>query len=197
MNLPDIAYVPLLVKLPNQRRGRVVRTPTQSVDVLPTIAAALGVRIPWHVDGRNALSPGYSARDVMVAKDHGKRFVVPPAKLEAKRKAALRRQLALFGSGEPLATLYGIGPFRELLGRRVRGLGELSSAHARLDDLDRSSYLVQVSGRVADAVHDIAVSAGGTVVAVVPAADGRFWALVPRASLRGAEPEVYAIRGAG
>ncbi len=195
-NLPDIAYVPLLVKLPRERRRRVVRTPTQSVDVLPTIAAALGVRIPWHVDGRNALSPRYSQRDVMVAKDHGKRFVVPPAELEAKRNAALRRQLALFGSDEPHSSLYGVGPFRTLLGHPVRGSG-LVPAHAKLDDLDRSSYLVQVSGTVAGTTHDIAVAAGGRVVAVVPAVDGRFWALVPRASLRNAEPAVYAIRGAG
>jgi hypothetical protein len=196
VNLPDIAYVPLLVKLPNQRGGRIIRTATQSVDVLPTIAAALGVRIPWRVDGRNALSPTYSARNVMVAKDHGKRFVVSPAELEAKREAALRRQIRLFGSGEPLSRLYGMGPDRGLLGRPVRRLG-LVPARAKLDDLDRSSYLVQVSGTVAGSTHDVAVGAGGRVVAVVPAVDGRFWALVPRAALGDAEPEVYAARGSG
>lgn len=191
-NLADIAYVPLFVKLPHQRRGRVVRTPTQSVDVLPTIAQALGVRIPWRVDGRDALSASYSPRNVTLAKDHGKRFVVPPRGLEAKRKAALRRQLALFGSGEPLSRLFGIGHGRELLGHPVRG-GRLVPAEAKLDGIDRSSYLVQVSGRVTASVHDVAVAARGRVVAVVPAVDDRFWALAPRAALGRASPRIYAI----
>jgi hypothetical protein len=194
-NLQDIAYVPLLFKLPHQHHGRIVTTPTQSVDDLPTIAAALGVRIPWHVDGRNALSPDYTVRDVMVSKDHGTRFVIPPAELEAKREAALRRQLALFGSDEPLSSLYGVGPFRRLLGRRLQGLHGLVPAAAKLGALDRSSAVVQVSGGVAATVHNVAVSVHGRIVGVVPADEGRFWALVPRAALGSARPEIYAVTG--
>jgi Sulfatase len=192
-NLQDIAYVPLFVKLPHQHHGRIVTTATQSVDDLPTIAAALGVGIPWNVDGRNALSQNYTVRDVMVAKDHGKRFVVPPAQLEAKREAALRRQLALFGSDDPLSSLYGIGPFRSLLGRRVHGLRDLVPAAAKLGALDRSTALVQVSGRLAATVHDVAVTVHGRIVAVVPAGERRFWALVPRAALGSAKPGIYAV----
>jgi sulfatase-like protein len=195
-NLQDIAYVPLIFKLPHQRRGRVVRLPTQSVDVLPTLAAALGVRIPWHVDGQDALSAKYRERAVMVAKDHGSRFVVPASRLEAKRDAALRRQLALFGSDEPLSTLYGIGPFRALLGRPPAGLRIGSDdGGVALDGLDLSTDPVQVSGRVRDSVHDVALAAGGRIVAVVRAEQGRFWALVPRAALDRGTPELYSIEG--
>jgi hypothetical protein len=190
-NLQDISYVPLFVKLPHQRRGRVVRRPTRSVDVLPTIAAALGVRIPWHVDGDNALSPVRPEPYVTVAKDHGKRFVVPAPALGAKREAALRRQLALFGSDEPAPTLYAVGPFRGLLGHTTAGLRR---AHVELDGLDLSSDPVQVSGKVNQNLHNVAVAAGGKVVAVVPAAKGRFWALVPRASLKSASPRVFVVR---
>jgi hypothetical protein len=38
------------------------------------------------------------------------------------------------------------------------------------------------------------VVVAGTVVAVAPAAAGRFWALVPRARLHGANPQIYAIK---
>jgi hypothetical protein len=195
-NLQDIAFVPLFVKLPHQRRGRIERAAARTIDILPTIAKAVDVRIPWRVDGRSLLGNRAPERSVVLIKDHGRRFVVPVAELEARRKRALRREIGLFGAGEPLASLYGIGPDRGLLGRRVRGLG-LVPAHAKLDDVDRSSYLVQVSGSVPASTHDVAVAAKGRVVAVVPAADGRFWALVRRSDLRNAEPEVYAVRGSG
>ena len=190
-NLEDIAYVPLFVKLPHRRTGRIVRAPARTIDILPTIADEVRVTIPWHVDGHSLLRGARPERDVVLVKDRGRRFVVPAAELERRRERALRRQLALFGSGEPLSRLYGIGRYRSLLGSRPRGRARL----AALDAVDRSSYLVQVSGRISATVHDVAVAASGRVVAVVPAVDGRFWALVPRAALGSAEPRIYALNG--
>jgi len=195
-NLPDISYVPLFVKLPHQQRGRVVRSATRSVDVLPTIAAAAGVTIPWHVDGQSLLSRVRPERFVSVAKDHGRRLVVPDAELEARREAALRRQVALFGSDEPTSNLYGIGRYRRLLGRRLAAFTVRPGGRVELDNLDLSSNLVQVSGRVAGSVHDVAVESHGTIVAVVPAQAGRFWALVPRAELGGSPPRLFSIESA-
>jgi hypothetical protein len=192
-NLQDIAYVPLFVKLPNQRQERVVLRPTRSVDVLPTIAAALGIRLRWDVDGQSLLGRFRPEPDVTVAKDHGKRFVVPAAELEASRKRALRRQLRLFGSDEPLSSLYGVGAHRKLLGRKVGGLDGLTDAAAELDPIVRTSDPIQVSGRVDERVRAVAVTAGGKIIAVVPAEQGRFWALVPRASLRALAPRIYSL----
>ncbi len=188
VNLPDIAYVPLFVKLPHEQRGRVIRTPTQSVDVLPTIAGALGVRLPWGVDGQNALSPQYRARKVDVAKDRGKHLIVPSVELLARRQQALRRQLSLLGSDEPLSTLYAVGPDRGLLGHSIEGGRRVT----KLDAIDRSSPLLQISGRITGA-RSVVVVAKGRVVAVVPVADGQFWALVPRKALNHAVPRVYAV----
>ena len=195
-NLPDISYVPLFVKLPHQQRGRVVRSATRSVDVLPTIAAAAGVTIPWHVDGQSLLSRVRPERFVSVAKDHGRRLVVPDAELEARREAALRRQVALFGSDEPTSNLYGIGRYRRLLGRRLAAFTVRPGGRVELDSLDLSSNLVQVSGRVAGSVHDVAVESHGTIVAVVPAEARRFWALVPGAELSGSSPRLFSIESA-
>jgi Sulfatase len=193
-NLEDIAYVPLLVKLPHQRGGRIVQTPVRTIDILPTIAHALRVQIPWALDGQPLQRGRRPERYVVLVKDRGRRFVVPAAELEQRRERALRRQLALFGSGQPFASLYGLGPFRKLLGRRLPGNG-LVPVEAKLDSVDRSSDVVQVSGSVAQNVHDVAVTARGRVVAVVPASDGRFWALVPRAALGAADPKIYAATG--
>jgi len=182
-NLQDIAYVPLFVKLPHQTRGRVVLEPSRNTDILPTIAGALGVRIPWHVDGHSLLGPRPAERDVVLIKDHGKRFVIPQSRLEALREQALRRQLALFGSDEPVSALYAVGPDRRLLGRPFEGGRRVTD----LDPIDRSGALVQVSGRATG--RSVVVVANGRVVAVDRIVQRRFWALVPQASLG----PVYAI----
>jgi Sulfatase len=189
-NLQDIAYVPLFVKLPQQQGGRVDRAPARTIDIVPTIADATGVRIPWSVDGHSLLGAQLPERSVVLVKDAGKRFVVPATELEARRERALQRQLTLFGSGEPVSSLYAVGPGRETLNHSIEG----RPLDARLDPIDRSSDPVQVSGAVPEATRAVAVVVGGKVVAVAPAAKGRFWALVPRARLRAAKPLIYAIK---
>ena len=192
-NLQDIAYVPLFVKLPGQTHGRVVRAPAQTIDILPTIAHELGLSVPWSLDGRSLLPSPPRERDVVLIKDHGRRFVIPTSELEAKREQALRRQTALFGSDEPAATLYAIGPYRSLLGKQLAQFRIRPGGTASLDGVDTSTDPVQVSGRVPARVRDVAIFAGGRVVAVVPAAQGRFWALVP--GLGTAIRQLYSIDG--
>ena len=188
-NLEDIAYVPLFVKAPGRHRGSELRTLARTIDVVPTIADAVGVPIPWHVDGRSLLANRPGGGDVILIKDKGRRFTVPAAALEKRREAALRRQLALFGSDQPLSTLFGVGPDRGLLGRSYegrRGVDEVDPVHA-------SGPLVQVSGRASGA-RSVAVVVGWRVVAVAPVAGGRFWVLVPRAAFSHT-PSVHAIGG--
>ena len=188
-NLQDIAYVPLFVKLPHQRSGRVARAPARTVDIVPTIAAATGVRIPWRVDGHSLLGARPAERQVVLIKDGGRRFVVPSAELEARRERALRRQLRLFGSGEPPSSLYAVGPGRERVNHSIEG----RPLATRLDAVDRSTDPVQVSGRVPRDVQAIAVAVGGRIAAVAPAADGSFWALVPRSRLGTGTPKIYRL----
>ena len=85
----------------------------------------------------------------------------------------MRRQLALFGSDEPVSKLFAIGPDRGLLGQKLHG----GRAVTDLDPIDRSGSLVQVSGRAQG--RSVVVVANGRVVAVDPIVDGRFWALAP------------------
>jgi Sulfatase len=188
-NLQDVAYVPLFVKLPGRHRRRVVDEPSRTIDILPTLARALRVPIPWRVDGHSLLGPRPRERDVVLIKDGGRRFVVPTSELEARRERALGRQLRLFGSDEPPSRLYAVGPDRGLLGRRFVGGRRV----ADLDPVDRSSALAQVSGRVDGQARSVVVVVAGRVVAVAPVDDGRFWALVPRTALRAGPPDVFAV----
>ena len=98
--------------------GRMERAPARTIDIFPTIASAIGVRIPWRVDGHSLLGDRPDERHVVLVKDGGKRYVVPVAALEARRARALRRQLRLFGSGRA-----AVEPLR----RRVPGAGALES----------------------------------------------------------------------
>ncbi|MFF5173458.1 sulfatase-like hydrolase/transferase [Micromonospora sp. NPDC000089] len=50
----QVAWVPMFVKDPGQRAGRVDDRNWEHVDLLPTIADATHVRVPWQMDGRSA-----------------------------------------------------------------------------------------------------------------------------------------------
>ena len=187
-NRQDIAFVPLFVKAPEQQRGQVVTEAARTTDIVPTLADAARVRIPWPVDGHSLLGPRPAERNVILVKDQGKRFVIPVAQLDGLRDRALTRQLALFGSGEPTSTLFAVGPDRRLLGHSFEGHLRVTD----LDPIDLSGPLVQLSGNATG--RSVAVVANGRVVAVAPIAKGRFWALVPRAKLGGKPPAVFVVR---
>jgi hypothetical protein len=96
-----------------------------TLDILPTIADVLGIRVPWHVDGTSALSGGSGSPVVDVA---GVRE--PYAAALAQRRRSLARQLSLFGSGTWGARLAGTGPYRRLVGSSVSSLAVATDAAA-------------------------------------------------------------------
>ncbi len=51
----EIMPIPFLVKAPGQDRGRIDDGNVELIDVVPTIADALGVTVPWPVDGQSLL----------------------------------------------------------------------------------------------------------------------------------------------
>jgi hypothetical protein len=116
-NLGDIAFIPLFVKLPGKDAGAVVDRHVSSVDVLPTIAEQLGVKIGWHVDGRSVLTPGASSATVRVGS-----FRTSFRSAEALRVAARERKLRLFGGGSWGPKLAATGPYWQLVGRPVASL---------------------------------------------------------------------------
>jgi arylsulfatase A-like enzyme len=92
-NLGGIAGVPLLIKAPGQRKGGVDDTPLETTDVLPTIAAELGVRIPWRLDGLAAAEVP-DRRALTVVRDDGPPLTVSRIRLSELEAEALRSTLA-------------------------------------------------------------------------------------------------------
>jgi hypothetical protein len=207
-NLPDIASVPLFVKLPGQTRGRVDDRHVETIDIVPTIADVLGIRMPYKPDGFSLLKPRPVPRVVVREREGGQVAGEEAAIVRGKAKT-LARQLKLFGSGT-WDRVYAIGPHRELLGRAVsRSAPELDTSVSIDGDslfrsVDHASQLSpsHVTGRVSKGPLDLAIAVNGRIGAVTRTyvVDGaqHFAAFVPESAFRqGANRvEVYAV-GAG
>ena len=143
-NVQNIAPVPLIMKLPGQRRGIVDDQHVETLDLFPTILELAGVEKPDGLDGRSLLEPIASqARRVMIFHRVGTRlntvggeYTFRPEALEQRMRAAVRRKIALFGSGggrDPDA-LYLVGPHADLVGRSAASLAHLpGTPKARID----------------------------------------------------------------
>jgi hypothetical protein len=212
-NLADIVNVPMFVKLPGQRRGGVDDRPARSIDLLPTIADVLGIRLPWATDGRSLLAAPVE-RDVLVDLRGGKVEHASLAAMIRDRDETLRRKAAAFGEGRD--SLYRIGSKRWLLGRDVsRVRSTPSSVEVRLDDAGSfrdvrpgSGFVpARILGRVTagrlEPGTELAIAVNGRVQALTRTLGGRqagqFRALVPETAFRpGAnEVEVFLVGGEG
>jgi Sulfatase len=175
-----IAPIPFFVKLPGQRAGRVDDRAVRTVDVLPTIAEAAGVRLPWKADGIPADERPVDSEAPIGVSHMGKPVVTEPlSSVVAKRRARDAAEARLLRHG-----LYGIGPRPELIGRRV-GLG----GRRTMVDEDAAVLPSFVSGAVGEVAPttELAVAVNGRVAATTRVyRDGGgsvFAALVPPSSL--------------
>jgi arylsulfatase A-like enzyme len=186
-NVEDLAPVPLLVKLPGQRRGRIVDAHVETIDVLPTILDVAQVRTTREMDGRSLLRPIASQAERVrifhrigtTLNTIGGEYSFDPTELARRRQAAVRRKLALFGSGSDLGRLYGIGPHPELIGHATADLLRVDGAAAasfhqaeELRHVDPTSGFVpgeitgEIPGGRTGGGRPIALALDGTIVAV-------------------------------
>ena len=187
-NAEDLAPVPLIIKLPGQRRSSVEDRPVQTIDILPTILELTRLHAPRPLDGRSLLSPLAShARRVTVFHRIGTElntvggdYTFDADALARRFRAAVERKLALFGSGggpNPEA-LYRIGPHDALVGVRAGSLHHVPGIAAAeineapdLADVDPGSSYVpgeitgEIRGGVAGGGRPIALAVNGRIVA--------------------------------
>jgi hypothetical protein len=170
----DIASTPLFIKLPNSHSGGYDDRHVSTFDVVPTIAEAAGVKVPWKVDGLSVLHRG-DPRPVAVYREQGKKgnvFRASLAEYERARGSALRRKTHLFRHG-----LYGIGPKPEMLGTAPGDLGRpvgrlTPEIRKLLEKVDTHSSLLpaNITGRVttagAHAGMSLALELNGRIAAV-------------------------------
>ena len=169
-------------------RGRIDRSMMRTYDVLPTVAGQIGLRLPPGLSGRSATSNRVRRRGRVKVMSRAPlaRITFTRGRLAQGRRAAVRRKLALFGSGT--RSLYLFGANAQLLGRpvaslRVRGRGAVRATLNGARDYKRiyrrSSFIPahvtgRITGRRSGARRDIAV-----------AVNGRIWAVTRSVRLRG------------
>lgn len=210
-NAPDLAFVPLFVKLPRQRTGRTIGGLARTVDILPTIVDALGVRAPWHFDGRSLLRRPLPSDGTVVVGGNTGIVTAQLSDLRRRQQAALRPRAALFGAGS-FENVYRIGGDRSLFGRPVAqlatagggGRATLSGASLFADVDVRSdlvpSYLTGTVNGFADGTR-LAIAVDGVVAAVTRTyrsqGQTRFAAMISPSTLRAGKNDVavYAVRG--
>lgn len=204
-NVEHIAPVPLFVKYPGQTKGAADGRYVKTIDVLPTIAQTLGIRLPFHVDGSSLKDPAYHGHaDVAVGSTAGGAVHIAIPELERRRQATRDREAALFGTGDGGPGLFGIGPAPELHGKALSDLRVVPGAGltARLEHPRELAHvnLRTAAGIPADvtgfidggdpAGHDLAIAVNGRVVATgvsfAPIGQNRvsFSVMIPDSSLR-------------
>jgi hypothetical protein len=132
-NLGEIMAVPLFVKAPQQRRGRIDDGNAETIDVLPTIADVLGVAVPWAVDGQSVATAAAPRPEKVLATPLGmsnlldlRRLVAPAARPE--HPLGQQYQLALFGAGTPLAAQASSPAFAPLIDQPLAAVARSPAA---------------------------------------------------------------------
>jgi hypothetical protein len=189
-NAAEIMRVPLVIKYPSHIRvsRRVSDVNAETIDIVPTIADALSLELPWPADGWSLLDPERPERP---AKAMFSGATSRRRDLDADGPdmgQALRRKLALFGDGtRNVHRAPRLPPYDELIGRRLDDLpvagggGAVEIAHAwEYEDVNPDageSVVFDVAGRFAEARPDavVALAVNGMVEAVT-----RTWETNPR-----------------
>lgn len=211
-NAPDILSVPLLVKEPNQRDGEIDDRLANTIDVVPTIADAIGAEIPWKIDGESLLGVPITDRSLLIENLRGGEVELTPSEFLTGRDDALARRIDSLGEGK--TSLYAIGPHPELHGDAIEpSLGEPVDAEVSIVDgatigaynTDADVVPARIAGSLdgVDSGEPLAVALNGRVAATTYSYDGdpsvEFAAMVPPSLVEEGDNElqILAIEGEG
>jgi len=175
----DIMSVPLFIKAPFQAHGRIDDRPTETVDILPSVADMLGVELPWAVDGHSVFGPPPD-RPLQVYRYPDHQRAVFTGLAEA-RERAVARQHQLFGSGPFFPRLFRLGPHPALIGKRLDEVASVEETPVQITidrpesftsvDLQSDFIPAHITGHVTPPILrnrpiSLAVAVNGTIQAV-------------------------------
>jgi hypothetical protein len=134
-NPPNLMWVPLFIKAPHQREGKIDDRNWEQVDLLPTVADMLGVQVPWKTDGLSQNGPP--------ARHRGEKWWFDIPGHREVRDGPPNFSIVLQGETDSLVRasegvkgLYRFGAFADLVYRDPATVGPIGGApaHAELDD---------------------------------------------------------------
>jgi hypothetical protein len=211
--LADIAGIPLFVKLPRQRSGGLDESAVRSIDVLPTIAATIGVQPPRDAQGA-LLGDAPPAQRVEVFRRKGGEVTAPFAVFKRLQAQAVARKVSLFGEDDAGRGLLQIGPDGDLVGRPATQLSVQRGGGVR-GELDGARLLASYrpDGPVVPAfVSGSLTGSPSSPTRLLVVVDGRiagstysydlggntfFSSMVPEGALQAGANEVRLIRVSG
>ena len=182
--LGDIAPVPLFIKAPGQRDGATSDRNVEAIDILPTMAALIGARLPWDADGASALGGAERAVKAFQQGSRRRPMRLVAEDLAMKRTESVARKARLFGRGANPYWRPRTAPHADLIGRPVTALavseaGELQvlvndPAQYRNVDPDGPVVPSQIAGRVVNqaglpTAAALVLGVNGTIVATAQA----------------------------
>jgi hypothetical protein len=201
--LDGLAYAPLLIKAPGQTTGSIDDSSVMSIDVVPTIADALGIDLPFDTQGFAAGSEELAARgderfffdlEGPMGSEKDLRGIVRFDGAQYFPSAADRRIGPITDRADPTAGLYARLAMPDVLGRPFDEFGVRSGGQAELQplaDLRSGSKRLPpgiVTGRVTSPTTNGSAS-GDTVVLAV---NGTIVAASPLFDLQG-EPNTFVM----
>jgi hypothetical protein len=174
-------WTPLIVKAPGQTEPRVDDANVESIDVLPTLAAAIGVDLPWPVDGADADSDEVAGRDdeksfhrFESTADPG-----PAGELTVDGAAGFAAVLDLafppvVAGADPILGLYAQADRGDLVGQPFLPTGAVDGDTFDVDDRDRllrsDDRVLVLTGLVDDAGRGdhVVAALDGEIIGVSP-----------------------------
>jgi Sulfatase len=172
-NTPDLMWVPLFVKAPGQDEGRIDDRNFEQVDLLPTMADLLGVKVPWKMDGLSQTGPP--------ARKRGEKWWFDIPGHREVRDGPSNFSIVLQGETDTLVRasegvkgLYRFGAFADLVYQDPASVGPIGGdgASAEMDDWKRYRSIDPASGELPALVSGTLTSpapppAGGSVLVAV------------------------------
>ena len=180
-NVDQVLWVPLFIKSPGQAEGQANERNWEHVDLVPTVADLLGIKVPWEMDGVSQAGPEEprTRTEKWFFSKPGERQTFPGPENMAKALRGVTDEMVEAGNG--YKGWFQFGPHGDLVGQRTSqvGVDPEGAGSAKVEKLaeygkvDPGSGLVpaQVSGQVdlAAGVPDrpaLAVALNGVVAGV-------------------------------
>ena len=178
-NAHELMWVPLLIKTPRQRSRAVSDRNVEQVDLLPSIADVLKVKVPWRVDGVSIFGPERDRRTKLFFNQPGRPLTVDGPSNQAVALRGVTDRFARPQDG--VDGLFEVGPFSGLIGRQARAVGvaQGSALVARLNDPENLQKVDPEGGTVPALISGALTRGppGGGPVQLAVAVNGRVGAV--------------------
>jgi hypothetical protein len=179
VNAFEIGMVPLFIKAPHQSAGIVETTPARMIDVMPTVAAHLGIELPWPHQGQSLTENPRTAPPLQV-KAYWERDLIQLDDVDRGVLDATEYAYSIFGDGNGRIDPDSLGEYDALIGRAPEQVSTGSSSlDVHVEDLWRLDHVSESIGFLpgfvrGDVVGDVepdthmAIALNGRIRTVVP-----------------------------